>query len=171
MIKKRTLSVLFFLALLSNGFSQKTKKIDRDSFQLEYPVSWVIDTKDEDYDPDAIFSIDAPDDGGMIMFMIIDLAIDIDELLKDQEEGVKESLIKKPTSFLTFDKWGSLKGKGKTIKGKLLGILKGQVNLFVCTVGDKTLFIMEQYSDEDADIVKDGIATISASFRFKSNGK
>lgn len=30
---------------------------------------------------------------------------------------------------------------------------------------------MEQYSDEDADIVKDGIATISASFRFKSNGK
>lgn len=108
MIKKTILPVFFFLALLCNAFSQKTKKIDRDSFLLEYPASWTIDTKDEDYDPDALFSIDAPDDGGMIMFIIIDLAVDIDELLKEQEEGVKESLIKKPTSFLTFDKWGSL---------------------------------------------------------------
>lgn len=167
MIYKKLLPCLITILLSVTAVSQSVKKIDRDSFSLQYPDTWQIDTKDEDYDPDALFSIDAPNDNGMIMFIIADIAIDLDEMLKEQEADIKDKLIKKPTEITSFTKWGNFTGKGKTIKGKILGIMKGEVNVFVCHAGDKTLYVMEQLFEESIEETKAALAIISSSFKFK----
>jgi hypothetical protein len=168
-MKSIFLSAIILLWAACNPAPDSGKMLlhDREGFHLEYPSSWKIDTKDEDYDPDALFSIDSPRDGGMIMFIMIDMDMDPDELLTSEEEAIIESVIKKPTSVTSFKSWGNFSGKGKTIKGKLLGLLKGQVNIFIHVANEKTLVVMEQYYDNDADEVIPDLKKIAASFRLK----
>src|SRR5258705_8690828 len=90
---KILLPVLFLLSITITSQAQKT--INRDSFSLKYPEKWEIDTKDEDYDADAMFSIDAPDDN-MIMFVIFSMALDTADLMNEQVKAFTSELIKNP---------------------------------------------------------------------------
>jgi hypothetical protein len=164
MIRFVTLS---FLLLGLNAGAQTLKTIDRDSFSVKYPSTWSIDTKDEDYDPDALFSLDAPAEGATMMFMIFDSVIDTDDMLKAQEEAMTKEVIKKPTSITKFDSWGNYKGKGILIKGKILGVLKGQVKIFIYTDEHKSMLVMEQIYDSDLPVTGKEFEQIAMSFKFK----
>lgn len=146
---------------------EKMNLINREKFSLEYPASWTIDTQDEDYDPDAMFSIDSPDDGSLIMFFYIDAEIDPDMMLDEQEKAMTKAAMKRPSSVTTFNSWGNYSGKGRTLKGKLLGIFKGQINLFVCNENKATLVVLEQYYDKEAETLVPVFNKIASSFRFK----
>lgn len=135
-------NILFFTGI-SNSFSQKTLTITRDSFSVKYPDTWTIDKADEDYDPDALFSLDSPKDGGSIMFMIFSLPIDPDEMLNAQAKEMTKGLIKKPTAIKNFSIWGSYSGKGKIIEGKIMGLFKGHIKLFIYTDANKSMLVME----------------------------
>jgi hypothetical protein len=160
------LSVLLFVATTS--YCQTIKTIDRDSFSLIYPDSWTIDKTDEDYDPDALFSLDASKaDGASMMFMIFSLPLDADEMLNEQVKTMTKALVKNPTSITDFDTWGNLKGKGKIIKGKLMGIFKGHIKLFMYTDDSKSMLVMEQLYDADVEKVAADFLSIANSFKFK----
>lgn len=165
-IIRLTLALLLFCS--STG-AQSLKTIDRDSFSLKYPDTWTIDTKDEDYDPDALFSLDAPADGATMMFMIFDAVIDVDDMLKAQQEAMTKEVIKKPTSISNFYQWGNYKGKGILIQGKILGVLKGQVKVFIYTDNNKSMLVMEQIYDSDMAVTGKEFEQIAKSFKFKKS--
>lgn len=150
---------------------EKMNLIDREKFSLKYPASWTIDTKDEDYDPNAMFSIDAPDGGSLVMFFYIDAEMDPDMVLDEQEKAMTKAAMKKPSSVTAFSSWGNYSGKGRTLKGKLLGIFKGQINLFVCNENEATLLVLEQYYDKEAEAIAPVLNQIASSFQFKKQPK
>ncbi len=167
MIKKLCCLTLTAMLLSVAVFSQNTKTITRDSFSLQYPANWTIDTKDEDYDPDALFSLDAPDDNGMVMFIIVDLPVDLDEMLAEQEKDIRAKLIKSPKSVTNFTKWGNYTGMGKSFKGRIMGVMDGEVNVFVSHIGGRTFYVMEQLFEEGMEDTRSGIKIIASSFKFK----
>jgi hypothetical protein len=165
---KILLTALFLLSITVNSYAQKT--IDRDSFSVKYPDQWAIDTKDEDYDADALFSIDAPDGENMIMFIIFSMAIDTAELMSEQVKAFTAELIKKP-EITHFDTWGKYKGSGTILKGKLMGVFKGFVRIFVYGDEHKTMIVVEQCYDKAYETLKKDYDLMSSSFQFKGSKK
>jgi hypothetical protein len=145
---------------------QTTKTIDRDSFSLKYPEKWAIDKQDPDYDPDALFSVDAPDDQNMIMFFIFNMVIDADEMLAEQVKAMSASVLKNP-EITDFTDWGKYKGKGKLLKGKFLGVFKGTLRLFFYADDFKSMLVMEYLYDSATEDVKKEMKAIADSFSFK----
>ncbi len=166
---KKILSFLFVLGMLIPMFSlAQDRSIKRDSFSLKYPADWHIDTADTDYDPDALFSIDSPDGESFIMFIIYDIAMDQDDILEAQVKEFTAQLMKKPT-ITTFDSWGKYKGKGKLMKGKIAGVYKGFVKIFVYADEHKSMLVVEQGYDEDLPALEKAYGLISSTFRFTTN--
>lgn len=159
-----TLSFLFFVSA-SIVYAQTMKTISRDSFSLKYPEKWKIDTEDPDYDPDGLFSIDAPDDQNMIMFFVFNTVVDADEMLTEQIKALSESVLKNP-EVTDFIDWGKYKGKGKLLKGKFLGSLKGEIRLFFYADDHKSMLVMEQVYDSASSDVKAELKSIIDSFTF-----
>lgn len=162
---------LLFTILLISGLpfiNYAQHKIDREGFSMQCPAGWAIDTADEDYDADALFSIDSPDGENMIMFVIYDMALDTADLMKKHEEGFTAKLLKNP-AVTRFSSWGRYKGSGKILKGKLMGVLKGTVRIFIYTDGKKTMTVIEQYYDKTYEELKQGYELMASSFEFKKS--
>jgi len=166
-MKKTILAFALLLCISTAGlYAQPRKTITRDSFSLKYPEKWKIDKEDPDYDPDALFSINAPDDQDMIMFFVFNTVIDADEMLTEQIKALSESLLKNP-EITDFIDWGKYKGKGKILKGKFLGVYKGHIRLFFYADDHKSMLVMEQVYDSAKDDVKADLKSIIDSFTFK----
>lgn len=165
-MKKAFLVFVLFCISASALYAQNMKSITRDSFSLKYPEKWKIDKEDPDYDPDGLFSIDAPDDQNMIMFFVFNTVVDADEMLTEQIKALSESVLKNP-EVTDFDEWGKYKGKGKTLKGKFLGSLKGYIRLFFYADEHKSMLVMEQVYDSASADVKAELNSIIDSFTFK----
>jgi hypothetical protein len=162
-----TIACTFILCMAAPAiYAQGMKEIKRDSFSLKYPEKWKIDKEDPDYDADALFSIEAPDDENMIMFFVFNTVLDADEMLKEQIKALTESLLKNP-EITDFSDWGKYKGKGKLLKGKFLGTLKGYIRLFFYEDDHKSMLVMEQIYDSASDEVRTGLRSIADSFSFK----
>ncbi|HET6994946.1 MAG TPA: hypothetical protein VFI06_08180 [Chitinophagaceae bacterium] len=162
------MKILFTLAaiLCLSFISQAQKKIDREGFSMQYPQGWTIDTADEDYDADALFSLDSPDGDNMIMFVIYDMALDTADLMKEQVTAFTAELLKKPV-ISHFNTWGKYKGSGKILKGKLMGVYKGFVRIFIYTDGKKTMTVVEQCFDKAYEELKKDYDLMASSFEFK----
>jgi len=166
-MKKNILALVLMFCISASGlYAQTMKTITRDSFSLKYPEKWKIDKEDPDYDPDALFSIDAPDEQNMIMFFIFNTVLDTDEMLSEQIKALSESLLKNP-EITDFTDWGKYKGKGKILKGKFLGAYKGYIRLFFYADDHKSMLVMEQVYDSIKDDVKADLKAIIDSFTFK----
>ncbi len=152
-MKKTILALALLLCISASGlYAQTMKTITRDSFSLKYPEKWKIDKEDPDYDPDALFSIDAPDDQNLIMFFVFNTVIDADEMLTEQLKALSESVLKNP-EIADFTDWGKYKGKGKILKGKFLGTFKGHIRLSFYTDDHKSMLVMEQVYDSAGEDV------------------
>jgi len=166
-MKKAILALaLLFCISASRLYAQTMTTITRDSFSLKHPEKWKIDKNDPGYDPDALFSIDAPDEQNMIMFFVFNTVIDADEMLTEQIKAMSESLLKNP-EITDFTDWGKYKGKGKMLKGKFLGVYKGYIRLFFYADDHKSMLVMEQVYDSATDDVKAELKSIVDSFTFK----
>jgi len=165
-MRKLTFLLLAFTMMSQLGLAQEKQSIKREAFSLQYPEGWTIDTEDEDYDPDALFSLDSPDEENMVMFIIFDMAVDADELMQEQINAFTAELIKKPT-VTKFDTWGKFKGKGTMLSGKLMGVFKGAVRIFVYSEEERTMLVVEQYYDKAIGKLKKDYDLIANSFKFK----
>jgi len=166
-MKKLILAFASLFCISSAGlYAQTIKTINRDSFSLKYPEKWKIDKEDPDYDPDALFSIDAPDEQTLIMFFVFNTVIDADAMLNEQIKAMSESLLKNP-EITGFNDWGKYKGKGKILKGKFLGVYKGYIKLFFYADDHKSMLVMEQVYDSATDDVNTELKSIVDSFTFK----
>ena len=168
-MKRTALAFMLMLCMSAPalyGQTMKTITITRDSFSLKYPEKWKIDKEDPDYDADALFSMDAPDDQNLIMFFVFKTVIDSDEMLKEQIKSLSESLIKN-LEISNFTQWGRYKGKGKILKGNFLGAYKGYLRLFCYADDHKSMFVMEQVYGSASEEVKNELKSISDSFTFK----
>lgn len=166
-MKKTLLSLVLLLSCtaVTTLSAQEHATIKRDKFSLKYPSAWKIDTEDEDYDPDALFSIDSPDGENMVMFVLFDASMDAEELVKTQMDAFTAEMLKKP-EVTSFESWGKYKGKGKLLKGKLMGVYNGFVRIFVFADDSKTLMVVEQCGDKDYVSLKKDYDLIASSFTF-----
>ena len=165
---RKTILALALLLCFSTSalYAQTMKTITRDSFSVKYPERWKIDKEDPDYDPDGLFSIEAPDDQNMIMFFVFNTVIDANEMLSEQIKALSESLLKNP-EITDFTEWGKYKGMGKLLKGKFLGVYKGYIRLFFYEDKHKSMLVMEQVYDSATEDVKAELKSIVDSFTFK----
>ncbi len=139
------------------------KKLGRARFELLYPANWKIDTDDEDYHPDQMFSIDSPG-SAYVMFMLDDIETNPEDNLQHQINGFSRML--DTMDIQPFKTYGQVHGKGAILRGTVLGT-KITVKTFACYSQGMTAIIVQQYPDEDVGYVKDGFRLIEESFILK----
>ncbi len=140
--------------------AKNTQELVRDKFRLSYPANWKIDTADKDYDPDLMFSIDAPG-SAFVMFIIGKGAIVTPEKALQAQISSFEKAVDKPV-IAKFEKYGQFSGKGAEIKGRIMG-LKTTVRLFSFQQNGMTVMITQQCPDEDLKSAQAGFDLIENS--------
>lgn len=142
---------------------EQSKHLERDGFQLDYPINWSIDEEDEDYDPDRLFSVDSPG-SSYVMFAIGKLGDEPEELLAGQVLAF-EGLLDRPTRK-NFGQYGNASGAGAELKGSMMGI-PTTIRLFSFVDGENAVMVTEQCPDEDLEMAKPGLEMIENSFELK----
>lgn len=144
---------------------QEPVTLERASFSLSYPRNWKIDDKDEDYQPDHMFSIDSPGDC-FVMLTLLDAATDSATTVKDQAELYEDKLIK-GAHRTPFTRWGRYAGAGLELKGKMLGITPGTVRIFSHATASRSFVAIESCYDEDRAMTAPGFELIASSFQLR----
>ena len=141
---------------------KKQKEIIRPNFRVKYPTNWTIDTADEDYDPDRLFSIESPGNS-LTMFIIFDAETSPKENIENQINAHVPKLLKNPER-IPFTNWGQYIGEGIELKGKILGLYQGGVRIFSYSTKIKSFIIVEFSYEEDLKQVKPGLELIELTF-------
>ena len=172
-----TISVIFIFSNCSNSneniheekfkprINSIVKKIflKRPTYNLEYPYNWYIDSTDSDFDIDNYFSIDSKSESGFVKFIFFNTQLDEEVHLKEQiKEHLKVTVKNGTVSY--FNKWGIYTGQGAIIKGKMLGVFKGELKLFVHSNDSSSFLIFSQILDEDKLRDEQGLKIIENSF-------
>jgi len=137
----------------------------RERFQLEYPGNWTVDIEDEDYDPDAMFSIESPG-AAFVMYIIGAGEMEPEEILQIHMENFKKLMGN--VAVERFEQLGSLTGKGAQLKGTILGF-RTTTKIFAFCQDGLLLQIVQQCPDADLGYVKEGLELIENSFLLRSN--
>jgi len=140
--------------------------LTRPSYKLEYPYKWAIDSTEKYYDIDAYISIESPSGSSFVTFMFFNTSIDEKEQI---EEQIKEQLevTMKNGEVTRFEKWGAYNGQGATIKGRLLGIFKGELKIFIHATDSSSFLFLSQVQDDVRLIDEESVKLIENSFRLK----
>jgi hypothetical protein len=143
---------------------RSTRPIVRERFHLEYPGNWAIDEKDEDYDPDHLFSVDSPGSCSVTV-IVFDAAISAKISVDAQVEALVPRVVKHPV-LARFARWGAYDGEGVTVGGKIFGLMKGSIRIFAheSEREDLTFTIVEFCFDEDLALVRPGFELIERTF-------
>ena len=128
---------------------------------LRYPGNWVIDTSDEDYDPAASFSIDAPGQGS-VFIQLFDPEIEPEALVESIADNLRGSLIQGEQTT-RFELWGRQQGVGKQLSGTIF-FMPGRFRLFSFRNERSTVVVMETRFNEDETLARAGFDLIEQSF-------
>lgn len=137
----------------------------RERFQLEYPGNWTVDVEDEDYDPDAMFSIESP--GAAFVMCVIGVGEMNPEEILQIHIGNFEKLMDN-VAVERFEQLGSLTGKGARLKGTILGF-RTTTKIFSFCQDGLLVQIVQQCPDADLSYAKEGLELIENSFLLRSN--
>ncbi|MBS4066322.1 MAG: hypothetical protein KGZ74_17310 [Chitinophagaceae bacterium] len=144
----------------------KSVKMDRPGYSFLYDGDWTIDSTDEDYDIDGYYALDSKSGNGFISFAFFNATIDPEEVVLEQIKAHLSTSMKNG-STTRFDTWGKYKGKGALLKGKLLGIYKGEIRVFCYTEKERSFLIVSQIMDSDKPDDEPGLLLIEKSFILK----
>jgi hypothetical protein len=114
-----------------------------------------------------MFSINSPGNA-FVMLVIGSGEMAAEDTLQRQIRQF-EKLISNPT-IDRFESYGSLTGKGATLKGRNMGV-RLTVKLFAFHQDGLNITIMQQCPDEDLKHVQAGLTLIENSFRIQTNDK
>jgi hypothetical protein len=142
-------------------------KVQREKFEIQYPSNWKVDTEDEDYDADTMFSIDSPG-STFVMFVIMPGLVDPDEMVQIQIEQFRKLV--STMSVTKLERYGSHTGKGAKLTGKTLGI-STTTRVFSFKQDNMTIMITEQCPDDDRPLAQAGLKLIEKSFKLKARKK
>lgn len=143
----------------------KPLRIERQAFRLSYPADWKIDTEDEDYDPDHLFSVNGPE-SSFVMFFVYDFASDPKVNVQAQVDAFSDLVLESKDT--RFAKWGNLEGEGVHLRGKIHD-LPGGIRIFSHTTDTESVTVVAMYFQEDLDIVTPGFVLIENSFELTAN--
>jgi hypothetical protein len=141
----------------------QSQRLVRDSFELDYPGNWRIDTEDDDYDPDHSFSIDSPG-ACFVMFHLTDLPVEPARNVEIHAE--KFSKLISASEKLPFQRWGQYDGEGLHLKGRIMG-MKGGFRFFAHSSNGRSFSVVQQYFDEDWASVGPGFDLIEKTFELR----
>jgi hypothetical protein len=154
-----------FLLVGNIAKSQDTLTINREGFSIKHLSTWKIETEDNDYNPDSLFTLGAIDDEAIILFFISSKKTDPTYILNEQKKSF-EKKIKIPVT-LDFSNWGHYNGKGAILQGKIEDVMQVTVRLFAFSQDGKTVLIVEFATDETRNKLKDQFKLIENSFTIK----
>lgn len=142
---------------------EEPQKLVRERFELLYPANWSVNTDDEDYDADYMFSIASPG-ATFVLFMMGDVETDPQENIQNQITAYTKFLGNPTTA--RFCSYGKLTGEGVQLNGRVMGV-KLTVKAFSFSKSGFTAIIVQQYPDDDLKYVEDGLALIERSFSLR----
>ena len=140
------------------------RMLKRPAFELKYPENWSVDTKDEDYDPDHFFSVEGSE-GGSVMFFFFNVSSDPAKKVESQVTLLRARMMKDAVRS-GFTRWGRYEGCGALLKGRIMGVFKGQVRVFPSSEGSRSLMVVEQALEKDWARVTPGLKMIEDSFHW-----
>jgi len=144
------------------------KIIDRQSFTLKYPTTWKEATDDPDYKPETHFTINGPDKkNSYVTFDIQDNAADPVKLLSSTIKDLDGSSIS-AQSKTKLDAWGSFKGTGMELKGRILDTYPGGIKVFIFTSGKHSVQVIECYWTNELKDLQPDIDYIQQNFVVKN---
>jgi hypothetical protein len=144
------------------------ERLDRQTFRLQYPGNWKVDTAAADYNPDRNFSIDSPGTS-FVMFIIASGELD-PKLAVEAHVSQQTAKLMRDATRTPFERWGAYRGAGVLLTGKMLGLSPGTIRIFAFREGEQTVTVIESTSDDDRDKVAPGFALIERTFQVKGAG-
>jgi len=138
--------------------------LKRAGYVLTYPADWKLDSKDEDFDLDSYFSIDAPG-ACHVSFFFFAAKIDDAKALAAQRTKAKESVFKREPTETRFSTWGSLTGKGSELHGPMKPVGTGRMRSFVFAEPKRSVLISEFCFDDELAATQPGFDLIAKSFK------
>ncbi len=142
--------------------SLPTKTFVRKAFEFNYPASWSVDEKDEDFDPDHRFSINSSE-RSFVRFVIFDPENDPSNTLSIMSKGYEKNM---PGATKTeFNQWGAHEGHGVMLQGKLQSVFKAMVRIFAFNDCHKTFVIVEYIPDDEKQRLMAGLRIVEDSFK------
>ncbi len=141
------------------------KTLEREGFELRFPGNWRVASEEDDFDPDAYFSIDSPG-GSYVTIELIDEPVAVDEEVRQCVADFVPEWISRPEQE-PFTQWGAYKGLGLHLSGSTADGEEGGVRIFAHE-GDRGAFVaVEIYYAEDRDHVSPGFELIRKSFQLR----
>lgn len=138
------------------------KSYARPAFSFRYPGNWKVDDTSADHDPDHFLTVESPG-SCMTMLLVFDSPLDPDDALQTQVNGFVPKLLQSPART-PLTTWGAYTGKGVILKGRLLGVTAGAVQIFAHSNEERTFVTVEQCYDEDVKDVQAGFDLVRSSF-------
>jgi hypothetical protein len=141
------------------------KAVDRATFSLKYPTTWKEDVKASDYKPESNFTLTSAKNS-YIQFNIVDKADDPQKVLDNAVFNL-DGLAITTLSKTKIDEWGSHKGAGLHLKGKILGTDPGGIRCFVFNSEHHNVLVIEFYFSNELKTVQSEMDFISKNFQMK----
>jgi hypothetical protein len=144
------------------------KVIDRTNFTLKYPTAWKEATDDPDYKAENHFTMNGPDKKqSYISFDIVNKTEDSIKLLASTIEGLDGYAINALTKT-KIEEWGTFKGQGMHLKGKILGTYPGGIKVFIFNSEHHNIMVIEYYWAEELKDLQADIDYIQNNFVMKN---
>jgi hypothetical protein len=137
--------------------------VSRPNFSLEYPDTWKPDTGAKDFDANTNFTLVSPKNS-YVQFTILPRTSDPAKIVSDtvkQLDGPAITTLAKTK----IDAWGSHKGQGYHLKGKIVGSFPGGIKVFVFSSTRFNILIIEYYFSDELKDVQDDLDYISDNFK------
>lgn len=143
--------------------------IDRPGFTLKYPRDWKLASKQSDFDPDRLFTIETPGSSHIVIEIFdVNGGMNVEKAMEDVLLALDGPAVD-TYSYGDFETWGPYKGVGRHLKGKIMSIIPGGCRVFAAVIPGKNkgLLITEFYMAEDLPTALPGYDVISQTLVFK----
>ncbi len=140
--------------------------LDRPKYRLQFPSAWSIDTTEEGYDIDSHFSLKPSSENAFCLFILFNTSLDEKEWIAGQVKAQLDKAMKHgEVSY--FDRWGSFKGYGATVTGKIMGALDGNITTFCYSTDSLSFMVIRQSLDRYEKTQSPDFRLIESSFELK----
>ncbi len=136
------------------------------ALQMKYDAKMKVDSSDADFDFDSYFTFNTPSDNGFVSFFIFNVKIDEEQAVKDQVAAMSKEVMKEPT-VTKLETWGKYKGHGAVMKGKLMGLMKGEIRIFAYGTDDRSILVVYQVYESDKPLDLPGLELMEKTFTLK----
>ena len=167
------LCVLFLITSLSCKDSVKSKNVkskevflNQSTYDLTYYSDWNLDDKDEYFDIESDFLLDAPSKQGFISFGIFPFKKDYKTIVENHVKAYVGDAIEN-AEVTYFNSWGKYSGYGARLKGKVEGNWPGEIVTFAFSTDTSAFNVDYQILDKNMYLDQSGIDLAEQTFRLK----